>query len=164
MIELDEEIVMQLFVAGEPYAQTRARHGPHGEVYSDASEGLKRWKALVGQAMLKAQRELALGALAGVLRVDMVFMLPTKDKSRWGQLCPMKPDKDNLEKAVLDVMGDCRMFAKGDQQVAAGGVTKLWCSGGQEGVTVRVARAKVKKEPVTTGDDDGHGVEDWLAS
>lgn len=157
---------MQLFVAGAPYAQTRARHVVRDDgsqqVYSNASEGLKRWKASLGQAIRKARRELALEPLAGVLCVDMVFRLPTKQKDRWGELHVLKPDKDNLEKAVLDVMGDAGLFAVGDQQVAAGGPIKLWCRPAEAGVFIRIARARVKKEAPAGGEPAGAGV-DWLA-
>lgn len=160
VIQIQKHILVQLFVRGEPVAQTRARHGAHN-VYSDATEALKRWKGQIGQAMRRAQRQLNLEAFAGALAVDMVFMIPTKQKERWGELCVVKPDKDNLEKAVLDVMGDCQMFAVGDQQVAAGEVQKVWCRVGDEGVLVVVSKAKATKNPSSSGEQAG--VMDWLA-
>lgn len=165
VIQLQTQLIMQVFIAGIPYAQTRARHvikeDGTQQVYSSASEGLKRWRGALEQGLLKARRELALEPMTGVLCVDMVFMLPVKEKSRWGELAPVKPDKDNLEKAVLDVMGDCKFFAVGDQQVAAGGPIKLWCRRGEGGVLIRVARARVKKNATSSG--EAGGIVDWLA-
>jgi len=165
VIEIQTQNILQLFVAGRPYAQTRARHvvrdDGSSQVYSNASKGLKAWKARLGAEMRLARSTALPEPLAGALCVDMTFMMPIKDKRFWGQLCHTKPDKDNLEKAVLDVMEDNGYFAVGDSQVAAGEVVKVWCRPGQEGVLVRLGRARIKKAPAQ--ESEGEAAGDWLA-
>lgn len=160
-VELEHQKLLQLFVAGRPYAQSRARH-VNGNVYSNASKGLKEWKERLRVSIRAASSELELKQLDGALFVDLVFFMPVKDKARHGQLCYTKPDKDNLEKAVLDVMEGARMFFKGDSQVAAGEVVKVWCPYGQEGVFISMGRVRAKESPQRDAEGDCDGV-DWLA-
>lgn len=167
MFKIETQKVMQVFVAGAPHAQTRARHH-NGGVMTDATPGLRRWKAELKREIKAAQQVLGLPPLEGALAVDLVFLMPTKQRARWGVLCSMKPDKDNLEKAVLDVMGDCGVFKVGDQQVAAGEVIKCWCKADRAGVLIQVKRARVareqKKAPVPEQNEGEAGITDWLAA
>ena len=55
-----------------------------------------------------------------------------------------KPDKDNLEKAVLDVLEMCGVFAN-DSQVSRGPVEKIW--GARSGLSVEIAPAVARNVP-----------------
>lgn len=155
---------MQIYVRGRPYAQTRARHVQTGDkmvTYSSASKGLKKWRSDLLTELKRAKASLGLQPLEGAVCVDMVFMLPVKDKRRHGEVCHTKPDKDNLEKAVLDMMEKAGLFALGDSQVGVGQVVKLWCAPGQEGCQIQLKRVRVaKKIPAQGGDDEIAG---WLS-
>ncbi len=161
-VKIETQELMRIFVHGKAYAQTRARHGANGAVYSNATPGLKRWKAELKREFLGAQRLGAPKGVDGALCVDLVFLVGIQLKSRWGQLAHTKPDKDNLEKAVLDVMGDCGVFAVGDSQVAVGQTMKVWCDPRDAGVQVVLSRARVKQSAPAPGESEGDGV-DWLA-
>lgn len=163
MIELETQDVMQIFIRGSARAQTRARHVQKGNTvvtYSSATKGLKKWRAdLIAQLKI-AKRDLGLDPLEGALCVDMVFLMAIKQKSRWGQICYTKPDKDNLEKAVLDCMEKAGLFAVSDSQVGVGQQMKVWCAPGDEGAEIKLKRVRVaKKIPADEGGDNL----DWLA-
>jgi len=161
MIKLETQNVMQFWVPGKPCAQSRARHTKNG-VYSSASKGLKNWRAKLVSEMLRAGRVSGVTQLEGALLVDMVFMLAIKDRRRHGEVCHTKPDKDNLEKAVLDCMAEAQLFAVGDSQVGAGQVVKVWCAPGSEGVHVALKRVRMaKKIPAQGGDNEKV---DWLSN
>ena len=160
-LEFEQQKLMQVWVAGRPYAQERPRF-VNGKVLSSTSKGLKDWRGRLRSAIRAATRELSLKELEGPLCVDLVLLMPVKDRGRWWQLCHTKPDKDNLEKAVLDVMEGAGIFAKGDSQVAAGEVVKVWCPPGHEGALVKLSRIRVKNAPHEAG-QVVCGELDWLA-
>jgi len=159
---------MQFWVAGRPYAQSRPRSvikGGKSFTYSNASKGLKNWKARIGDVLSAAINDLDLQPLDGALCVDMVFYISVKAEHHHWQLAYGTPDKDNLEKAVLDVMEDAGLFTLGDSQVAVGEIIKLWCPPGSAGVFVQVKRARlseVKKTPARGC--EGEEVPEWLAN
>ena len=79
--------------------------------------------------------------LVGAVRIDMVFLFSTKDKKKAGQFKTSVPDKDNLEKLVLDAMENAGIFEKGDAQTCAGDVQKYWAREGERaGVMVRISK------------------------
>jgi Holliday junction resolvase RusA-like endonuclease len=128
--------------------------------YSSATKELKKWRADLGKALSAARRELGLDPVVGALCVDIVFCIPIKERKRWGEICHTKPDKDNLEKAVLDCMEKAQLFAVSDSQVGVGQTMKVWCSPGNEGAHIQLKRVRVaKKIPAIAGEDDL----DWLA-
>lgn len=156
-LDFEQQKLMQVWVAGRPYAQQRPRF-VNGRVISSTSDGLKDWRARVRKSIRAATAELGLKKLEGALCVDLVFLLPIKDKARHWQVAHTKPDKDNLEKVVLDVMEGAQLFALGDSQVGAGEVVKVWCPPGHEGVLVKLSRIRIKKSPQL----DAEGVPEWL--
>lgn len=149
--------LLQLRVHGIPCAQTRPRMSK-GVVYSNASKGLKIWKGILKRELSAARDTMEIRAVDGALCVDMVFLLPSSDRNRWGCLAHTKPDKDNLEKAVLDVMEDVGLFVVGDSQVAAGEVLKMWCPAEDAGLLLEFSRIRTKKNPA-----QGGAVPDWLS-
>ncbi len=167
MIQFETQNIAQLFVRGRPYAQTRARHAQVGDkivTYSNASKTLKKWKHDLMIEIRAAQKVMALQSLEGALCVDLVFFMPIKDRARHGQVCYTKPDKDNLEKAVLDVLGDAGVFAVGDSQVGVGQTAKVWCSPSDAGVSIMVRRVRAAQGPEKTPAREGEGDSvDWLA-
>lgn len=170
MVTFQHQNIMQLFVRGKPHAQTRARHVQKGDVmmvYSNASKGLVKWRADLKRELSAASRMMGVSRLEGALCVDLVFFMPIKDHARHGQVCYTKPDKDNLEKAVLDVMAEAGLFAVGDSQVGVGQTAKLWCSPEQAGVLIALRRVRVaqgpEKTPARGGEGQGDAL-DWLAS
>lgn len=163
-IEIEREKLLWFYVQGKPLAQSRGRHVVKNgkfHVYSDATKGLTAWKGAIRRAVVAAMGELGLESLEGTLCVDMGFLMPIKDKARWWKLSETKPDKDNLEKAVLDSMGDAKLFKVGDGQVCIGNIMKLSVPTESGGVVVVVSRVKIKKSPTV---QSGGQVPEWLST
>lgn len=80
----------------------------------------------------------------GPLQIDLFFVLP-RPKNEYRKTLPnpryfaaKKPDKDNLEKAVLDAIGS--IYAN-DSHVVTGTITKVVASDtDQPGVAIRIKR------------------------
>ena len=94
----------------------------------------RSWKDSVIRAAFDAGK-----APEGALATDMLFSFPTKDQDRWGQPHLARPDKDNLEKLVLDAITTARTW-NDDSLVWSGSTRKIWCQPGQEGVRVVISR------------------------
>lgn len=79
--------------------------------------------------------------LAGPIRepviVDLIAMFPHKDQKKWGTPHSVRPDKDNVEKAVLDCLVRAGVL-KDDSLVCGGSVRKIWAQRG--GLDVQVLR------------------------
>lgn len=125
-------------VRGTPRPKARPRF-IKGRVVTTATRHEKLWRTAVQRA---AKAAVALRGdpaplFAGAVRVRMVFMFepPGAERQRLGTPHTHKPDKDNLEKLVLDAMEKAGVF-KNDSQVADGPVEKWW--GERAGVTVLV--------------------------
>lgn len=114
---------MKFFIAGTPKPQGRPRafvRGKHAAVFSPTTE----WKEAVKFASLPLAKHLIVEAL----HVDIEYIFP-RPKSHYGtgknasvlkknspKLMIKKPDLDNLNKAVIDAMGDVSLF-RDDSQV-----------------------------------------------
>lgn len=123
---------------GQPRARATVRKGAKfASVYSDGSAD--DWKALVA---IEARNHLPISPLAMPIRVDIVFRFP-RVNSHFGtgkksnvlkDNAPIwhtkKPDRDNCEKAVLDVLTQLGMW-QDDCQVCCGEVSKQYVSNGQ---------------------------------
>jgi Holliday junction resolvase RusA-like endonuclease len=59
-----------------------------------------------------------------VLGVEIAYTIPTKKRRRWGQYHAIKPDRDNLNKLILDAM-EGLVYAN-DCQAARGVTVKKW--------------------------------------
>lgn len=125
---------IEFFVTGSPVAQPRVKArnaGKFAQVYTPKTADL--WKRCVMDAALSA---IPTSKLEGPLRVDMTFLLP-RPQSHYnakGELKPYapvwhtsKPDRDNLEKAVLDALTNAGIW-KDDKQVCDGVVRKRYAN------------------------------------
>ncbi len=130
----------------QPRPRARAMKGPKGkwmaQIYQPTTRKTKNgtephpivyYKYLVGFAGRQKHRGQPL--LTGPLRVDCVFVFVRPDPKIW-KTKPMpryrhtaKPDRDNLDKAVLDSLTG--VIWKDDSQVCAGEIEK-WVAAGEE--------------------------------
>jgi Holliday junction resolvase RusA-like endonuclease len=140
-------------VFGTPRGKSRPRWtGKH--MVSTANPHEKLWKRFVERAAFAAVicRGDPLPLFKGPVRCRMVFTFepPRSDRERIGTPHTLKPDKDNLEKLVLDAMTRAKVF-RDDSQVADGPVEKWW--GDRAGVVVMVeqidgsAQSPIAEEP-----------------
>lgn len=146
-------------VTGTPRPQQRTRF-VRGRVVSFTDPKLRVWR----QALERACREVVQlrgGARpiypAGLaLECEMLFYFATDKVERHGRSHTHKPDKDNLAKAVLDVMETAGIYHN-DSQVARGPVIKRWGETGGVFVTVRPVM-----EDVTVASAPALLAPDWL--
>lgn len=138
--------ILDCFVPGKPRPQARPRIGAHG-AYSPKSG----WYDLLVMAFNAANVQGC--PLSEALRVDADFYLPRParlmtssydDGPLWAAV---RPDRDNLDKALLDAMTAAK-FVVDDGLVVAGEPRKLYhAKRGQPGVRVVVSLAG-KPEPI----------------
>ena len=121
------QTIAQFWVPGEPVGQPRHRSTKTGRMYTpdpkraDGSRPVSAWRDTITAFALPHKPELP---LSGAVRVDLTFYMPRPLylMKKSAPLDPIphdkKPDKDNLEKLVLDVMtkagwwgDDCQVFA-----------------------------------------------------
>lgn len=117
-------------IIGIPKAQPRVRafvRGRHAGVYNPGTAD--EWKSIV----YKAAETHFCGhpPIDGPVRADMTFLMPrpkrmmTKKTPQGRIRYTAKPDRDNLEKAVLDVLTQVGVWHD-DAQVCCGEVTKWY--------------------------------------
>ena len=125
--------MIQFFVRGIPKGQARPRaftrmtaKGPVARVYDSGSA--EAWK---GDIILQGAPHRPKTCLEGPLSVELTFYLP-RPKSLRRKKDPelpirhtKKPDRDNLEKAVLDALTKDGWW-RDDSQVCAGEVKKYY--------------------------------------
>lgn len=129
---------LSFFATGTPKGQPRVRafvRGRHAGVYDPGTAD--DWKACVMLAAKQAiSGDLPRPIFSGPLRVDLVvvFARPKSHFTSKGFLKPTapvwhtgKPDRDNLDKGVLDALTQIQMWPD-DAQVCAGGVTKRFAA------------------------------------
>ena len=110
-----------VFVEGVPEPQPRPRKGKYGNIYSpDPPNG---WKDTVRIAFLRKRQPLFCGPV--MLTITCYF---PKKGLKPGKREPHthKPDKDNLEKAIMDALN--KLVWKDDSQVFYGHTAKYWAS------------------------------------
>lgn len=146
----DEELALRIEIHGTPIPQPRPRF-VNGRAVSTAGPRAKRWKHAVIQACEEAALALGEAAIEQIggwgdhegggsfraVRVDMEFRFPVPagKTDRIGRPHGLRPDKDNLEKLVLDAMQAAGLL-KDDGRVADGRVRKVWSSARHAGCTV----------------------------
>ncbi|NLX97582.1 MAG: RusA family crossover junction endodeoxyribonuclease [Rhodopirellula sp.] len=148
---------IEFFVPGIPKAQPK--HLGQARVYEAGTA--EAWK---GAVALAAKPHLPKTPLTGPLMVSLIFCMP-RPKSHYrtgkysGEVKPdapdwhtCKPDRDNLEKAVLDVLTRIGMW-KDDGQVCDGSVTKIYGFPPGLLITIRMTRSSA---PVTCRMDSGY--------
>lgn len=142
----DDDAAMVLVVRGEPKPQPRPRFVGKGRVVSTADAVTRTWAERIrveARQAIVQRYGLSWSGHVGAVQVDMTFVLPIRDKKRWGEFCTNKPDTDNLSKLVMDALERAGLFAVGDQQVVAGTVVKVLGAPEDAGVCVVVSRPKV---------------------
>lgn len=130
------DLVADFTVVGTPKAQPRprafARKDKAGDTIVRMYEAgtAESWK---GGIAVSSAPHLPKDPLDGPLKVEIDFFLPRpkrlmRKKDPEGEvLAPKKPDRDNLEKAVLDAMSNIGWWHD-DAQVCCGEVRKLYHS------------------------------------
>lgn len=122
-------------VPAVPVAQPRPRatsFGGHARVYQPSKHPVTAFKATVRMAFQSAY---AGAPLTGPLRCDCLFVMPRPKSLIW-KTRPMprvphtaKPDRDNLDKSVLDALKGLAWID--DSQVCQGNIQK-WIASGDE--------------------------------
>jgi Holliday junction resolvase RusA-like endonuclease len=123
---------LHFHVAGTPRPQSRPRF-IRGRVVSSPSKLLKFWRTLMLAEFINGRPVVS---IREPVIVDCVAMFPHKDPKKWGTPHSVRPDKDNIEKAVLDCLVRVRVL-KDDSLVYSGTVTKVWAERGGLDVQVR---------------------------
>lgn len=133
-------MIVRMLIRGEPKSQPRPRF-VNGRVISNITPAVSAWQQRVRWVASEAMRAIGDGLpdKATALRVDVTFFFPTKDSKRWGRPHTMKPDRDNLDKLVLDESTKAGLFGGDDCRVSAGMIRKYWCRPGGEGAIVEVS-------------------------
>lgn len=138
-------MTINIEVVGNPKGQPRPRaamRGKHARVYDDRKHPVYTWRqmiALAAQPLRPAQ------PIDGPVRVDytLYFARPASHFNRKG-LKPTaphwytsKPDRDNADKAILDVLTELG-FWHDDAQVCAGEIKKVYATGRLPGAVIQV--------------------------
>jgi len=143
--------IVSFKVHGTPRPQPRPRFA-NGRVVAEIDPKVKQWQAAVRHAAMMAKEGLGMGvgglplgvAVAGTLgggkalRVDVTFYFGTRHKERWGKPHTFRPDRDNLDKLILDEMTKVQLIAGDDCRVSAGMIRKRWCDLSGSGALVEV--------------------------
>jgi len=156
-----------IHIYGTPRAQPRGRHGK-GRVVSTTGPA-KLWKQAVeasARALTAKDWEALDGMRGKPIAVDHMFWFPTRKVERYGTLHTHKPDRDNLDKLMLDALAPRRKGQKlsevinielgrngvipGDDCVIADGrITKGWSA--NPGVVTTI-RNPMLEEPLPLAD------------
>lgn len=140
-------LVYDVYVPGEPKAQPRPRVFKTREGTIRACNPLtaEGWKSRIAYCFKDEMKDV----LSGPVRVDITFLFP-RPKAHFGtgknsnikkENAPAfhtsKPDRDNLEKAVLDTLTSIGIW-NDDCQVCSGEVKKLYADAGP-GAIIRIS-------------------------
>ena len=107
-----------VFVEGIPKAQPRPRKGKHGKFYNPSTAD--EWKEAIQIAFMQEKKPMIQGPV--FLAINFYFQ-----KKGVKRLLPhiQKPDKDNLEKAVMDALTEAGIW-KDDSLVYDSHISKFW--------------------------------------
>jgi len=125
--------IYHLFIHGKPAAQPRTRKGKYGNIYNpDTADA---WKETIQATILAEGREdTILGPVD--LRTDFFFYTPENSHKEGPHI--IKPDIDNLVKAVMDALKGINIY-KDDCQVYIKNAKKYWTNEKEnEGMMLRV--------------------------
>jgi Holliday junction resolvase RusA-like endonuclease len=124
-----EVMQWRFFVEGLPIAQPRTRSTASGRHYTP-DNGIHKWKRSL---QFVARQHYHGKKIEGPFRVDLLFVFPRPKSIQW-KTKPMpqiwhikKPDRDNLDKAVLDALTG--IFWHDDCQVCSGTIDKQIADG-----------------------------------
>lgn len=108
-------------VLGTPRPKSRPRF-VKGRVVSSVDKNEKIWRRLVESEVARLSHD---APIDYPVAIDMEFWFATKDPDRVGRPHAQRPDKDNLEKLVLDVLTK-KGVIKDDALVVTGRTAKMW--------------------------------------
>lgn len=118
---------------GQPRARSTIRRGKGGKVFSGVYDPgtADDWKSIVRAAALEKWDQIQFKGPTSV-SIRAFFQRPKSHFNSKGQLKPnaprrhvKKPDRDNLDKAILDALVSCGVLAD-DCIVCAGGIAKWY--------------------------------------
>ncbi len=122
---------MSFTVPGTPKAQPRGRacvRGKHAAIYDPGTAG--GWKALIAHEA-RQDPYFPRTPFTGPVRCDVTFYMP-RPKRLYRKKDPdgpvwhtAKPDRDNLDKAVLDALTQAGVW-RDDAQVCSGRIQKVY--------------------------------------
>jgi Holliday junction resolvase RusA-like endonuclease len=125
-------MTLSFFVTGNPKGQPRAKHS--GKVTYTPDTGVLLWKQRVKEHALVAWNGMP---FVGPVRVSLMFHFqrPASHYRKSGGLKPgapvkwhtQKPDRDNLDKAVLDALTELHLW-RDDCAVCDGQLAKVWAA------------------------------------
>lgn len=147
-------------VIGTPRPKSRPRF-VNGRVVTTTKDTERLWRAAVERAAREAVANSGLSApiFTGAVRTTMRFTFSPRASQRLvGSPHTQRPDKENLEKLVLDAMERAGVY-RNDSQVAAGPVEKVW--GERPGVSVLVEEIRADETPSVPTPAPAPG---WLTS
>ena len=139
------DLLAEFFVSGEPKAQPRVRVPKSGHAYTpDTAKGFKErvhWES-------KKHCPQPVGDSSIPIRVDITFYLKRpkrlcRKKDPQGPIfATKKPDRDNLDKSVLDALTGAGVLLD-DAQVVSGTLEKYYHAIGEgPGALIRISRWK----------------------
>lgn len=132
-------------VAGVPRGQPRPRavaFAGRARMYDDPKHPVRTWRELIA---LEAQKHRPEQPMEGPVFLHMTFS-PPRPKSHYTKKglrddapawCDKKPDLDNLAKAVMDVLTECRYW-NDDGQVCSAVIEKCYRKDEWTGVIVEL--------------------------
>jgi len=137
--------IIDVFIPGIPKATPRVKaysRGSRAGVYTPKTAD--DWKSIVALYLRKHHGI----KLQGPIYADLKFYLPRpkrlmRKKDPEGPILhDKKPDRDNLEKAVYDIMTNCLIW-NDDGQVCAGPIEKYYCGkDGRTGLSLKICQIK----------------------
>ena len=122
---------LSLWVEGRPRPQPRARAARNGHFYTPKNGA--EWREAIYTAA--AAEWGGKPPLVGPLYTSIAFVMPGGEA---GKPHAIRPDKDNLEKSVLDALTRAGVW-KDDGQVSGGETLKAWGGKKTGGVKITVA-------------------------
>lgn len=134
---------LRIEIRGVPHAQPRPRF-VGGRVVSTIGPRVKGWRLAVHNAAQEAALAVGEDAIEALnqfaLRMDIEFRLPVPAKNPdWAGLAHWhKPDRDNLEKAVMDELQAAKVLLD-DCRIAEGTFRKVWCRPKDAGCVVSLS-------------------------
>ena len=142
--------LIEFTVYGKPVAQPRPRAtGIVGKPRFYNPSTARDWKAIVAMTAQAEMTRKQLPPFKGPVRVSCLFYMPRpKSHFRTGSLSELlkpdapvwhsqKPDRDNLDKAVLDALTKAKVF-RDDCQVVDGNISKVWSRAHCAGVAIKI--------------------------
>lgn len=139
--------ILQIVVPGHPRPQPRHR-AVKGKIIAVIDRRVEAWQESVRRATLSAISdfgreeiaETAFWSKRGALLMKVIFKMPHKQPSMWGQLhiSGNKADLDNLEKLVMDeIAGKVKSPLPGnDSRICHKEGLKVWCRPREAGCVV----------------------------